>query len=936
LNTDLYIGAVNLFKCTLTPGSTAAACNNAGAAPNTNWMNLTHVFGCAPIAAPAHVHPDQHGVDFIVSSGKAVMYFANDGGIYRALDGYTGLAAGSCSGTNLFDNLNGTMGATTQFVSFSQHPTNPDILLGGTQDNGSPVTNAATTSSLWFSVNGGDGGYNEINPNNTSEWFATNTDVSIQRCTSGTACLGQLFPYVIDPSARTQVAGDHGAFYTPYILDPLGPSTPPLLIVGTCRVWRGLGDGTGSGWAPAGSALSFNFEDGTGAAPCPSDAVNMVRGLAAGGPKDANGSTVIYAATDGTGPGAGASGGQIFVSTNASGGIGTWTNISAGISNNFYPLSWVAIDPADPSGHTAYVTVQGFGVPHVWKTTTAGAAWTDFTGTGLNALPDAPANTVMVDAGTVYVGTDVGVFSSPTSAASWAEVGPAPASGTPGYIPAVPVTQLRIFNSGGNKLLRASTHGRGVWEFPLAVSTTPGFSLTATSAVTFTKDAGQSAAFTGTLTAVNGYNGSVTITCQGAPTSVTCTPSPNPAAPATGGTAFLVTLSDATAGIYNFNIQATDGTLTHSVPVKLTVVDFAFAVSGASSATVSSGQTGAFTLNFAPLGGTTFPNSVTYSCANITPANSLITCGFNPASPLAAGSAATNVTLSAKSTGFNSTQINLQGRYTRNRLFLPLGMSVFGVVLAGLARNRRFYQWKTAVAVSLTMALIGVLVACSLGNNSAPPPPPPPVSVTVSAANPAPFINQTDKFTSVVSNATNTQVTWSVSGAGCSGATCGTIDATGLYTAPAAVPNPAAVTVTATSQQDTSKSGSATVTVQPTPPVSVTVSAANPTPFINQTDKFTAVVSNATNTQVTWGVSGAGCTGAACGTIDATGLYTAPATVPNPATVTVIATSQQDTTKTGSSTVTVKQSTPPTTYTITVTATDGTLSHNATVTLTVN
>jgi len=58
-----------------------------------DWINLTHVYGCnpEPLGAPAHVHPDQHGLAFMVASGKAVGYFAHDGGISRTLDGYAGL-----------------------------------------------------------------------------------------------------------------------------------------------------------------------------------------------------------------------------------------------------------------------------------------------------------------------------------------------------------------------------------------------------------------------------------------------------------------------------------------------------------------------------------------------------------------------------------------------------------------------------------------------------------------------------------------------------------------------------------------------------------------------------------------------------------------------------------------------------------------------------
>src|SRR4029450_195662 len=57
--------------------------------------------------------------------------------------------------------------------------------------------------------------------------------------------------------------------------------------------------------------------------------------------------------------------------------------------------------------------------------------------------------------------------------------------------------------------------------------------------------------------------------------------------------------------------------------------------------------------------------------------------------------------------------------------------------------------------------------------------------------------------------------TWSAAGPGCSGASCGTIDATGKYTAPATVPDPATLTVTARSVVDSSKSLEATVTISP-------------------------------------------------------------------------------------------------------------------------
>ena len=90
-------------------------------------------------------------------------------------------------------------------------------------------------------------------------------------------------------------------------------------------------------------------------------------------------------------------------------------------------------------------------------------------------------------------------------------------------------------------------------------------------------------------------------------------------------------------------------------------------------------------------------------------------------------------------------------------------------------------------------------------------------------------------------------------------------------------------------------------TAPPSTLVSVTVTAAQSNVVVGQTLNLTASVMGTTNTTVTWSVTG----GTSNGTITSTGAYTAPSTVPNPAKVTIIATSQADTTKSGSFTVTV-------------------------------
>ena len=625
-STDLYAGAINLYKCAITTGS--PTCGGTG---SNKFLNLTHVYGCAPdFGSIAHVHPDQHGIDFMVANSRAIMYFANDGGIYRALDGYTGLTTGTCGGSNLFDSLNQTLGSMTQFVSFSQHPTDPNIILGGTQDNGSPATASAQNNTGWLNVNSGDGGYNEINPNNPTEWFTANTNVSIQKCSSGIACHAQDFPIIVDNST---VGQDRGAFYTPYILDPQNSGE---LIVGTCQVWRGTTTGTGF------VLLSPNFETGVGI--CSGNELNLVRSLAAGGPKDGNNfSNVIYAGTDGAGPVI-PGGGHLWVSTNAAGGTGTWTDRTGGINPATFPISGVAIDTSDATGQTAYLTVMGFHVSHVWKTSNAGQSWTDFTAN----LPDSPANAVVVDASasTVYVATDVGVFLSSTASPSWTELGPAPNSGLSGYLPNVSVTALRIFNSGGLKRLRASTYGRGVWEFNLI--TTPDFQASFSNNP-ITAFVGQTAVFNGKMTAFNGYNNSVNLSCTNGntPKPPTCSISPSSLIPTSNGTGFAVNASGPAAD-YLFNVHGvgTDAnTVTHDFSLTLHVVDFD--LTGPSPSSVAANRpnsSGPVTFQVTAAG--SFSAAVDLSCNGL-PAGAA--CNFQPSStvfPTSANPVAITLTIS--------------------------------------------------------------------------------------------------------------------------------------------------------------------------------------------------------------------------------------------------------------------------------------------------
>src|SRR6267143_4504723 len=123
----------------------------------------------------------------------------------------------------------------------------------------------------------------------------------------------------------------------------------------------------------------------------------------------------------------------------------------------------------------------------------------------------------------------------------------------------------------------------------------------------------------------------------------------------------------------------------------------------------------------------------------------------------------------------------------------------------------------------LEIVSLAFLVGCggiaSQPINNQPPVPLQPPGVTVSPTSPTVITGGTQQFTATVSpSGANQAVTWSLSGMGCTGAGCGTIDATGKYTAPATVPNPPTVTVTARSVADATKSATATGTIIGAPP----------------------------------------------------------------------------------------------------------------------
>jgi DNA-binding beta-propeller fold protein YncE len=191
-------------------------------------------------------------------------------------------------------------------------------------------------------------------------------------------------------------------------------------------------------------------------------------------------------------------------------------------------------------------------------------------------------------------------------------------------------------------------------------------------------------------------------------------------------------------------------------------------------------------------------------------------------------------------------------------------------------------------------------------------------TITLSPLTPVVLVNNMVQFTAAAPSDTAT-ITWSVNSVNGGNTTVGTIDSTGLYTAPAVVPPNTTITVTATQGN---ASGSTTVTVDSG--TRVTVSPAAATVGTLETFPFTATVtgvpvnaviagtcSNVTNTPVpcnavTWSIASTTGNG---GIGTTSGIYTAP---PAAHTDTITATSVYDTSETATATITVVTAADPT------------------------
>ena len=520
IDTLLYVGTVDLYRCSLAGGCVLRNTTNA-------------VNGCA---APAKVSPAEHAIAVLAGMGTGtapLVYVGNDGGLWRSLDGVNQQQS-PCSADDAshFENLNAGLGSLAEVVSFAQDPQDVSTLLAGLGGLGTAATGNASGGGAWPQISAGEGGTVAIDQTNPRNWYVSiGAGVNLRYCGNGNACAATDFAGA-STIGYQQVSNDASLIDPPFLLDPALASD---VLIGTCRVWRGAGQ-SGATW-PGANAIGAMF-GGPQNSLCNGTSNPSVRSLAAGGPASGAvaaqnaGSTVLYAGLAGKLDGGGNYGGHVFASYAAGNASSStvWADVAkspvtndvadAGVFNPAgFDVSSIVVDPHDATGKTVYATVMGFAgnganTPHLYRSTNGGTSWTNISGN----LPNAPANGVAIDpndANTIYVAMDTGVYvttqvATCTSVNCWSVYG----TGLPNA-PVVALNAASRLATGDGRYgeLRAATYGRGIWQIPLLTATTPAAPAMTLSqgSLTFATQAVATASATQTITVTNTGNAALTV-----------------------------------------------------------------------------------------------------------------------------------------------------------------------------------------------------------------------------------------------------------------------------------------------------------------------------------------------------------------------------------------------------------------------------------------
>ena len=329
---------------------------------------------------------------------------------------------------------------TLEMNHLGQHPTEDAVVFCGTQDNGGT---RFTGEEAWYHSVWGDSGFLVVNWNDPYRVLATYVGARINRTTDG----GSRYNYA--PVNVSLPAADSARFYAPLVGTPPSgtPAQAERVAFGSQRPW--ISDTFGGGWQsiPANGATD--------------DLGSQIRSLVFAS------HTKLYAGT---------TGGGVYRFDQGAGGAWTRTRLDTLGGTNVLGvvgmITDIAVDPFDATRNSIYVCFGGAGDwRHVWRFD--GSQWQQRSGPAagnIASLLDVQHNALVCDpanAGTVFVGADIGIWRSTDSGQNWAPF----SSG----LPDAPVLDLLLHNP--RRLLRASTYGRSVYEYDLATASAAGVQL---------------------------------------------------------------------------------------------------------------------------------------------------------------------------------------------------------------------------------------------------------------------------------------------------------------------------------------------------------------------------------------------------------------------------------------------------------------------------
>ncbi|HTJ45818.1 MAG TPA: hypothetical protein VL463_27130 [Kofleriaceae bacterium] len=491
-----YFGGALLLAKTTDGGTTFRA--------ETDWLG-----GSRP-----YVHADFHA-GALDSSG---LYVGTDGGVFLSTD----------AGTSFSSSLNKGM-VTHLLYSVGSSPAAPNAVIGGMQDNGTRVREAAT--STFDEVVGGDGFGAAVHRTNGQRMLGSLYYDGIVSSSDG----GQNW---IDATTGINEANDsNNAPFITVLVPWEGPNSTgnEIYTYSNTRVYKSTN--FGNSW----TALATS--------PVPSD--RIIRGMG-------------VAATDAKIIGVVSSGGGVFLSKD---GGSTWATVADGklgdpmsLPNSDRSMNSIHFDVSN--ANTVYVSsvAPQASVNHLWKSTDFGAHWTTIDGNGLPA--GVPINVVKSDpvpenmpGKVVYVGTQMGVYRSDDGGATWSRFGAG--------MPLVSVMDLYI--SPDESIVRAATFGRGFWEL---TTPTDDFTINADGVTVAPGMSGTTAIHTMVRA---GVAKDVALTVTGLPAGVTA--SIDPTSVLAGGDAAMTITADASAveGNYTLTLTGTSSEATHSVSVGLAI-----------------------------------------------------------------------------------------------------------------------------------------------------------------------------------------------------------------------------------------------------------------------------------------------------------------------------------------------------------------------------